>query len=110
MAKRSDSSVLGVRVTPVCVVLLDRLSERLGINKTATIETIIRRVAREEGIHVSTVSQLAEAEKPIDWKLIRNPSRANVNAALDAMGRIGSQLAEPSDDSFDRDLAYEARD
>lgn len=39
-----------IRLTPAAQKLLDGLSQRLGLNKTAIIELAVRRLAASEGV------------------------------------------------------------
>jgi hypothetical protein len=72
-------------------------------------ESVAKRIADQRtpppvsGLHMLATSV-------IDWSQIENPPWSEIEAGLEAMGRIGGRLPPPSAKSFDRAVAYEDRD
>jgi hypothetical protein len=48
-----------LKVSPVCLELWNALARKQGLNRTAYLESTIRRLAREEGLDVDAIEQSA---------------------------------------------------
>jgi antitoxin component of RelBE/YafQ-DinJ toxin-antitoxin module len=90
-----------MRVSPTARRLFAGIAERMGVSQTAAFETLIRRVAREEG--------LLPSHQPVDWSSHPQPTLDEFRQAMkeiEAMGPMSASGVSIPDEELTSDALY----
>ncbi|HEY3333130.1 MAG TPA: hypothetical protein VGK19_24060 [Capsulimonadaceae bacterium] len=112
MARRAEYKILNMRVTPVARQLFSQLAHNMGVSQTAAFETLVRRVAREDGISVAPIVDALDDDRSASRNLSVLPANAKKRSIQD-FDRVLKEIEADrpmgrsmSDDELTRDALY----